>query len=203
MSTTSPVDSIVDRSSPFNKSDEVIKASFTTEVNANPTIETGAKLVAAHGKGLSTVDFNALYKSWQDKLGKDETPQESAIKRAYTIFNAAKTDNVFDSDEAKNSVEWARTVETLDVFVSENPNLKPKEYTDFAEQTLIEVKRGFLGSAWDLIRHPVLFKRELGASEGEAKSRRMAIGALRAAGQEITEKNIIDAVNQLEDAGEL
>ncbi len=195
--------SIISKGSPFNKSDDVIRATLTTEVIANPTPQTRQKLLDAHANGLSTVHFKELFKQLETTLGQDETPQEAAIARGYTELNDAKTNNVFDSNEAKNSNEWARATQAFGKFVKDNPDAKPEDYPNFTEQLLQEVKRGFLGSAWDLIRHPILFKRELGASEDEPKSRRLAIGALTTAGQEITEANIIDAINQLEDAGEL
>ena len=192
--------SIVKKSDPFNESDPVVLANFTTQVNTDPTKLIKQDFIDAHGEGLSTADFNRLYKQWQGTEGKTETPQESAIKQAYRILSDAKTKTVYSNDPVENSVRWSRATQALDVFVEENPNAEPEEYTDFVQTILDPDQRNFIVRAFDFNLRFVT-----GARFGEPavvtnqELRTESIKILTQQGESLTEANISFIAQQLED----
>jgi len=189
--------SIIEDGSPFNESNEVVLADFTTRINVDPDSVSVKELVSAHGRkknGISTADFNKLFKQKQARTGKAETPQESAIKQAYTILDNAKSKKIFDSsDEAVNAVEWSRATQTLDIFVQENPDAEPGEYTDLVEGIISPKERGTIDAVFDF------FGGELsaGATTSTGKERNEAIKRLQKANMPITEGNITAVTIQL------
>ena len=199
--------SIISKSSPLNKSDPVTLAEVTTLVNTDPLALTVDDWNAFHGRkeqGISTADFNRLFKQWQINIEELENEQNTAtksgIKQAYKILNDARTKEIFDSNDLDNELAWASATQALDVFVTENPEASAEEYTDFVEKLLVPDQKGFIDRQFDFF-----LRKVSGARFGEPavitdeRLRADAIKALTEAGESITEANISEIARQIED----
>lgn len=187
--------SIAKNSSPLNRSDSVTLAQLTTLVNTDPESLTIDDFIAFHGRedqGISTADFNRLFKQWQSnlKLLRNGTvsAQDSAVKQAYTVLNDAKTKRLYSDDVLQNELAWASSTQALNIFVADNPEAEPEDYTSFVENILTLPEKDFINRTFDLFRN----------EDKDIRFRSEAIRALTDAGVPVTENNIANIQDQME-----
>lgn len=185
----------------FDITDPAAYADLSSAIAQAPETVTQAdiydKLGLGKDGGISTSDAEKLNRMLEGS--KEDNPQKVNIASSKKVINDLFTGGVFGNKKKPEAInERAKQHRTLDDWIRDNPGEDP---LPFVEVMTTESKEGFFRTSWDIVRHPVMFGRELAATEGPPKNRRLAIEALLDAGQDMTEANIIDAVNQLEDAG--
>ena len=199
--------SIISKSSPFNESDPVTLAEVTTLVNTDPEALTIDDWNAFHGRkeqGISTADFNRLFKQWQTNIeainNDDQDIQKSAISQGYTVLNDAKTNDVYSSNDLENSIRWSRATQAFDVFIAENPEAEPEEVTDFVQTLLKAEQKGFIDRTFDFVTRSFTGAR-FGdpAVVTDEDLRTEAIKTLTEDGQQITEANIAFRAREIKD----
>lgn len=196
--------SIVKNSNPFNESDPVTLAEFTSAVNTTPLELTEQEFLEAHGKGLNTADFNRLFKQWQTKVeeikkGDAENPlQDGYEKQAYDLIEFMRKDTAFiepggiligqSAEElAENDLRAAQQVNSLARYIEENPN---EDYVEtYIKPVLKPVQQGFVSSVYDSVSGFFTDEPAISA-EPDIEIRRQAADLLTEKGVEATRENI-------------
>lgn len=198
------IESIVRNSNPFNESDTVVLADFTSRVNTEPLELTEQEFLNAHGKGLNTPDFNRLFKQWETKVkeikkGDAENPlQDGYEKQAYKLIEFMRKDTAFiepggvligqsDEELAENDLRAAQQVNSLARYIEEHPD---EDYVEtYIKPVLKPVQEGFISSVYDRVSGFFTDEPFIEA-EQDIEVRRQATDLLTEKGVEATRENI-------------
>ncbi len=133
------LESIVNKSDPLKKSDNIIRADFITKIATAPLDLTEKDFNDAHGNGLSSNDYKAFIGEWQTKIeeirnGTEENPlQDQYKKQAYRLIEFMRKDTAFiepggffagqsPEELQENDLKAAQAVNSLARYIEENPN---------------------------------------------------------------------------------
>lgn len=210
--------SIVKDSNPFNESDPVTLASFTSRVNTAPLELTEQEFLSAHGKGLNTPDFNRLFQQWKTsveeiKKGAAEDPLQKGFEaQAYGLVEKMREDKVFleergffepggqlagDSPEEliENDLRAAQQVNSLAQYIVDHPG---ENYVEtYIIPVLKPIQEKFVAGIYDRVTG--FFDEEPFIKvEQDLDVRRQASDLLRESDVALTRENINSASAQIQ-----